>query len=510
MKRLLGTSYHLSLSFVSLVSLLASSGCDEPRMPIGAGAPAQPGVDGDIPVVDPDPALGAPGTGPDGTGGEGSTSTPLAGAPPGCPDLFNQDVVGDYALEISPADWAQLEQEFVDFSEAAILAPPYHPAVFRFGDEVIPDAAVRLRGQSSRVQEAMAAGPGGKMQFVVAFDVSANRKFRGVSKLKFDMPPTDHLFLHQRLATRWFRERGIAAPCSHSGRLHLNGAYYGLFVVEESFNRRVLKQFFPDNPNGDLFKAGVSPDFDMPNWARIDAFWAATDFASMTGIVDMERSLREWAIEVLMNNADGYYGGAHNFYVYDQGPRGWVFLPQDMDATFDWRSKFDMHPLFWWSVRSRPSQPGQHYRAVINDPAGRELFVNAMEQELAAWNTERLQSWIDTWSIQITESVLGDTRRSTTDDEFGRAITRAKESVTARAELVRSFIACHRGEASLDDVDQDGHLWCNDCRDDDASISPGAPEICGNGVDDNCNGLFDEGCPPPPAADPSAVAAITP
>jgi hypothetical protein len=33
------------------------------------------------------------------------------------------------------------------------------------------------------------------------------------------------------------------------------------------------------------------------------------------------------------------------------------------------------------------------------------------------------------------------------------------------------------------------------CNDDDPSVHPGEPEICGNQIDDNCNGLADEGCP---------------
>ncbi|CAN0575125.1 unnamed protein product, partial [Laminaria digitata] len=47
------------------------------------------------------------------------------------------------------------------------------------------------------------------------------------------------------------------------------------------------------------------------------------------------------------------------------------------------------------------------------------------------------------------------------------------------------------------DEDMDGYPASVDCRDDVFDINPGAAEICGNDIDENCDDVV-EPCPPPP------------
>ncbi len=289
---------------------------------------------------------GAGGTGASIVGGTGGS---VSGPPliaDGCADVFDDNNLQEFSVDISDAEWQAMEAEFQNLAalESGQDFTVYHPITFHYGTETVTDAAIKLHGQSSWLLTVM-FDKNPKMQFSVSFNqYNASSKFHGLSKLVFDMPREDLTYMHDRLSHHWMRQIGMMAGCTASARLNINGAYYGLYVLEENVSGHVVGEFFPNNPNGDLWKGAEVAETNQaaPNWDRLTAFKNAKDLASISQIVDIQSSLPSWGAEALLYDGDGYYGGFHNFYIYDQGAPGFVFLPQDTDSTFDWLVQFDL------------------------------------------------------------------------------------------------------------------------------------------------------------------------
>lgn len=417
----------------------------------------------------------------------------------GCPSLFRADILPTYEITIASSEWAAMQDEFlnrVQREEQGLPRSPYHPVEFRYVEngersEPVPGVLLRLKGASSWL-ETINFDTNPKMQFVIAFnEVDPDRRFAGVRKVELDMPRSDITYLRQRLALSALRQQGQPAQCANNARLVINGEYYGLYSNIERQDKEFLQRLFPENPEGDLWKGGreIKTNEDTFSWARVDQLWDTYDRAGFDALVDEDAAVKEWAAEAVIGDADGYYNGRANFYLYDHPDRGFIWIASDLDTVFaDEYLPFESSPVFP-SCFARWDGDWQHYELMMKDAGGLEMYVHEVAAAHDRYDVSGMQARVDDWSAQIARAAAEDPHQPFGGDAFDVGVTDMRSYVAARAEYLDAWLGC-REAGSGPDEDADGYDMCHDCNDIDATVRPGAPETC-NLIDDDCDGRTD-------------------
>jgi hypothetical protein len=412
----------------------------------------------------------------------------------GCSVLFHQTAFPSYHVTISDAEWAALEDEFLNRAEreAAGLDPnPYHPVGFEYEGEEVANVSMRLKGQSSWWQT-IAFDENPKMQFVIAFnEIDKDGRFKGVRKIELDMPRTDASFLRQRMGLHILRRIGVPAQCANSARLFINGEYYGLYTNLERLDKEFLERVFTGSgeDRGDLWKQGrnIRTNEDTFSWERLSRFWdMGGGLAELEQLADLDASLAVWAAEAMLPHGDGVYIGRANFFLYDHPDRGFLWLPHDLDSVLDFLPA-DSSPLYPWCA-GRFANDREHWNLVLADAGWVATFEEHLAAAVDAYEVDELRALLAEWSEEIAGAVDEDPRKPFGLMEFYDAVDRMDSYLGSRAASVKEWLEC-RADGGVD-VDGDGYDFCHDCDDADAAVYPGAIEVC-NGIDDNCDGLID-------------------
>jgi hypothetical protein len=302
---------------------------------------------------------------------------------------------------------------------ARVLAHPHErieiAAEVRYGGETWEDATLALRGDTSRDAP--------KKSFRLSFP---GRPFvRGEDAVLLNAEYGDPSYLHTYLFSRIMSE--IGRPCfdAEHVRLHVNGAFYGLYVRVEKVGGLFLARRGMD-PDGSLYKAALdgaclSPwddlrvhwekrndDGDREDLARLIAGLNDTPdggYRAFAGAVfDYAEMIDAIAVNMLTANGSTYY---HNYFMYRDtyGTGRWTMLPWDVDKTF-WSYGLN-HAYHRSSGSWTPDNPFLE-RAVLDGGILADVRSRVAGLAESCFSPDRLGPLIDSLAAELAPSVEED------------------------------------------------------------------------------------------------------
>jgi hypothetical protein len=367
----------------------------------------------------------------------------------GCPGLYAQDLLPTFELTLAPEVWDMLTWVWLNGQMLEDMDEDYHPKYlveeFVYGDIVIHDALIRLRGNPTFWD------PDDKMQFQIDFnEIDEEGHFLGLRHLALDAATANRHMLRDRLALSIMRDMGIDAPCANHARLNVNGAYYGIFTNIEKLDKTFLERVFAD-PNGDLWKRAnwtLKTNETTANDGRLVQLEAAGSPAELEDYLDIEQALQVFAAEAILPNSDGMWAGGLNFYVYDEPISGkFVMLPWDLDNTFD---RFKDPPEGEYPINPDPvvwEKPTTHgrpfYTIALTDPDWFQYYIEAIEDQFeSSYDADELHARIDLWTAQIKDAVFQDTNKPYSNNIYLQEVDVLHQYIDDRHQFLEDWLAC--------------------------------------------------------------------
>jgi hypothetical protein len=382
----------------------------------------------------------------------------------GCHAIYSQDLLPTFELTISDEVWDMLAADWAngaELDEMGLDPNPYHPlAEFRYGNIVITDAQIRLRGNPTYWWD-----DPNKWQFHISFDrVDKNGHFLGLKALAFDAATYNRHMLRDRLALSIIRDMGVIAPCANHVRLNVNGEYYGLFTNLEKINKNFLTRVFED-PTGDLWKRQnweLETNKKTATKDRLDGLRNADTIEELEQYLDVEQALGVYAAEAIIPDSDGGWAGGLNFYFYDDPVSGlFKLIPWDMDNTFEvfndglgGEMPNNPDPVVWHKTLRYHGRPW--YELALSDEDYFWYYIEILEDHFdAAYDVDDLHDKIDTMTDQIKESALADVNKPYDNKKYLKKIDELKAYVEDRHDWLEDWFDCWD-----DGGEPDGQGYC--------------------------------------------------
>ncbi len=157
-------------------------------------------------------------------------------------------------------------EENWEYLQRNALEERYVRADLWYDGELIPDVAVRPKGNSSLMTTAGSGSPRFSLKVDLNFFNSA-RNLYGVKKLCFNNGFSDPILIREVLAYELFEQMDIPTPRTSFVDLWANDTHLGLYTMVEAIDKTFIGCHFADN-TGNLYKPEMPAAF--LNWTEED------------------------------------------------------------------------------------------------------------------------------------------------------------------------------------------------------------------------------------------------
>ena len=270
-------------------------------------------------------------------------------------DLYDPKLLLKIDIRLPKADWDELRIQYRDYS--GFLAPKcfekpfesaftYKKAVVTINGKTLKDVGIRKKGFVGSIDEI-------KPSLKLKFDKFVKKqKPYGIERMTLNNNKSDLSIIRQCLVYGLFARAGIPAPRCNFAHVTINGVDFGIFTHVESMKKKFLKHNYGESEG--RFYEGTLSDF-RPRWvgtfepktdetnpdrsdlqAVVDALKLPNDklLPALSKVVDIDKFIKFWAMEMLTNHWDGYTGNTNNFYVYNNPKtKKFEFLPWGVDGV---------------------------------------------------------------------------------------------------------------------------------------------------------------------------------
>jgi spore coat protein CotH len=199
----------------------------------------------------------------------GCDVSPAAGSGDSKVNPFYTDRVATVRIVLPEDDWQALM--------ANAFSKEYCKADFWFDDELVPDVAIRTKGNASLMQTM--AWKSERYPLAVDFNLfNRARSFHGIKKVHFNNGWSDPTLIRDVISYQIFAEMGVPSPQASIVDLYVNDHHLGVYTMAEAVDTSFLARYFSDT-SGNLYKPEVAAA--RLDWTEETAYKDFAMFAMM-------------------------------------------------------------------------------------------------------------------------------------------------------------------------------------------------------------------------------------